>query len=236
MRYLLPPPRTNDVNKNLAMSSNLSNLSFFVTESEEPLANQIKNKLTTSEKFFVQSNISSKSGNGSLTFTSESGENNSFLPENIEVNSGIITYRFDSKEKSSPLDQKFIDLIKKVKDDRGERENKLNSPKINWSSLTSEEVNSKFKEKGYQVISLGNDRYEISRQFKPIEDINNILQIKMIFNSKTGMSESSELYKDGKKVSENILEKKDGKTLIHKKFYGINSTRKEKNLIITNGF
>jgi hypothetical protein len=55
----------------------------------------------------------------------------------------------------------------------------------------------------------------------------------MIFNSKTGLPESSELYKNEKKVSENVLETKDGKTLIYKKFYGINSSRKEKNLIIT---
>ncbi len=126
--------------------------------------------------------------------------------------------------------------MKKIKADREKRENKIKGSIVNWSSLTPEEVNNKFKEKGYQVISLGNDRYEISRQFQPIDDISNVLQIKMIFNSKTGLPESSELYKDGKKLSENILKSKDGKNRIYKKFYGLNSSRKEKNLIITNEY
>lgn len=230
---MLPPPPANDVNKNDALSSEPFTLSLMITDSEEPLTNQIKNKSINSEKFFVQSNVSSKYGNGSVRFTAESGENNSFFPENIDVNSNIINYRFKGKESSLALNQQFVDIIKKIKEDREKIENKIKSPKINWSSLTPEEVNSKLKEKGYQVISLGNDRYEISRDFQPIENIDNLLQIKMIFNAKTGMPEISELYKDGKKLSENILASKDGKTLIYKKFYGINSSRKEKNLIIT---
>lgn len=126
--------------------------------------------------------------------------------------------------------------MKKIKADREKRENKLKNPKINWSLLNPEKVSSKLNEKGYQVISLGNDRYEISKHFQPVDDISNVLQIKMIFNSKTGLPESSELYKDGKKLSENILESKDGKNRIYKKFYGVNSSRKEKNLIITNEY
>lgn len=233
---MLPPPPATDVNKNESLSSKSFVISLIATDSEEPITNYIENKSIQSEKFFVQSNISAKYGNGSLSFKAESGTNNSFFPENIEVNSDIIKYRFDGKEQSSTIDHKFVDLMKKVKADREKRENKLKNPKINWSSLTPEEVNSKFKEKGYQVISLGNDRYEISRQFQPVNDISNVLQIKMIFNSKTGLPESTELYKDGKKLSENILESKDGKSRIYKKFYGLNSYRKEKNLIIINEY
>jgi hypothetical protein len=84
-----------------------------VTDSEEPLTNQINNKSINSEKFFVQSNVSSKYGNGSLTFNAVTGENNSFFPENIDVNSNIINYRFDGKERSVPLNQQFVDIIKK---------------------------------------------------------------------------------------------------------------------------
>lgn len=132
-----------------------------------------------------------------------------------------------------PLDSRVVDLIKKVKDDREKKENKPKNLKINWATLSPEDVSGKLKEKGYQVVSLGNDRYEITRQFQPTDDINNKLLIKMIFNSKTGMPESSELSKDGKKLSENILETKNGKSINHTKIYGANNSRKEKNLILT---
>ncbi len=131
-----------------------------------------------------------------------------------------------------PLDQEFDDILNNMGDERAARESIVKDIHIKWSSLTQSQVIQELEGKGYQVNSLGNNKYEISRQFQPVKNINKSFQIKMIFNAKDGISESSTLYHDGKKVSESKIEFVNNKKIVHKKFYSINSTRVNKDLII----
>ena len=93
--------------------------------------------------------------------------------------------------------------------------NQVKWPKINWASLKPDEIVAKLKEKGYQVSELGNGLYQISHQIKLSSNIRNPIDIKIIFNAKTGFPQSSALYRNGEKISENIMEQMDGKNIVY---------------------
>ncbi|HOJ06749.1 MAG: hypothetical protein LC124_07130 [Ignavibacteriales bacterium] len=193
----------------------------------------LKNHLLYQEKFNVHSNLSSKLVSGSLTFTFDEGKGNNYFPNSIIANFNSIIYSFEGKQYNIPIEQKFLDILDKMKEERNKHDEKVKDAPINWAALTTDQVIIKFKEKGYNVSQKDDYKYEISKDFQLSNSSDNNFQVKMIFNSKSGLPESSKLYKDGKIVSENIFEVKDGKNIVHKKYYGVNSSRPNRNLIIT---
>lgn len=230
--FVTPPPES-EINKTEYKSNSSYTLSLMTSDSQNSLELDLKNNLLYQEKFNVQSNLSSKLGTGSLTFSFDQETNNSFFPNNISVNSNNISYNYDEQQYNIPIEQKFLAVLSKMKEERTKYDAKIKDAPISWTTMPADLVINKLKEKGYEVISKEDNKYEISKNFQLFNDINKSFRIKMIFNVKSGLPESSELYKDGKKISENIFEVKNGKNIVHKKFYGVNSLRSNRNLIIT---
>lgn len=228
-----PTNPSDALSKNLASkTSEPVHFTLYATDSDEPLSiNSTKNKSDNAFKYTVSSNISSKEKTGSISFNVEGVTNNSFFPENIEVSSNTIKYYFKNKNKTIQLDNKLVQLRQMIKNNREKRENRLKQTKINWTSLKPDEVVSNFVKKGYKVTELGDNRYEVSREFQPLENSNDLLLIKMIFNAKTGFPEQSELYRQGEKISESILRQENGKNIMYQKLYEKNKKRNQKNFI-----
>lgn len=154
------------------------------------------------------------------------------MPQDIRIAPDNISYSYEGKNSSTEINN-FIKQkhqeIKAKREKEKEKYKNVNS-KIEWSKLKPDEVVKMFQEKGYVVTKLENDLFEVSRPFQPMEGINNI-SIKMVFNSKTGIPESSILYRDGKKVFENIIENKNGKKVSYQKTYGNEGLRKGNNFL-----
>lgn len=230
---MYPPPPEIEIDK-LGYNSNSSyNLSLVTSDSDNNLELDLNSNLLYQEKFNVRSNLSSKFVSSSLAFTFDQGKVNNYFPNSIIANSNTITYSLEGKQHNIPIEQRFLDILDKMKEERNKHNEKVKDNPINWETLTTDQVINKFKEKGYDINQKGDHKFEVIKYFRPFNSSENDLLIKMIFNSKIGLPESAKLYKEGKIVYENIFEIKDGKNIVHRKYYGVNSSRPNKNLIIT---
>lgn len=226
----LPNDDTSTISASIVHKENESTFILGTTNSDEPLTISQAKNLKDELKFSVRRNFSDD-GTGSIHFLTND-PNNLYLPQDIRITPDNISYGYEDKNSSTEINNFIKQMHQEIKAKREKEKEKhknVNS-RIEWSKLKPDEVVQKFQEKGYNVIVLGNDLYEVSSSFKPVDGVNNI-SVKMVFNSKTGIPESSILYRDGKKVFENIIENKNGKKVSYQKTYGNEGLRKGNNFL-----
>jgi len=226
----LNSPADGNLMKKSFTSANTDNhkITMGITSSENPLSfdNVLKNKVNIR----VNGKITLDDENSSLMITSDH-PNNHFLPRDIKFNSKEVSYKINGKKETKSFKKKQLAIRKAIKESRERTEKWKDKEKIDWLSMNNEERIAKFNELGYDVASLGNDRYEISRDMDALGN-GNSMHIKTIINIKNQMPESSNMYKDGKLVSQHLDKTIDGKKVTYSKMYGKKDFRQENNFII----
>jgi len=231
----ITPPTTNS-NSNILKIEKVSTFTLGTTNSDDPLTiSKTKNEMKNELKYTAKTNFSDD-GSGSIFFTTND-INNLYLPQYIQINSDNLSYSYEGKSGSTEINSFIREIHKKIKENKETEKEQYNKVKsrIEWSNLSPNEVVQKFKEKGFSIKELGNDLFEVSRSFQPIEGINN-MSIKMVFNAKTGVPESSILYRGSEKVFENMIEVKNGKNISYQKTYGKAGLRQGKNFLVVREF
>ncbi len=227
----------------LYKTSNTFSTSIQSTKSEEPL-----NLSSLPQSKFPSSVLSgtmqiSDEGYGSINFSQEISEKEKpyLLPNKLELTTeGLQYYNSEGKLQTVPFDEhnrKALEIMSQARKKIALEKQKVSSlPKVNFSAMKSSEVENHFKEKGYEVKNLGNNRYELSRSLRPNGNTEGII-IKSIFNASTSMPEKAEIYRNGIKISEHLMEAKTPEELwTHSKLYNNNSSREEKNGYIVNKY
>lgn len=198
--------------------------------SDNPLSGNeaLKNKI----EIRTIGNISIFDERSSLLIMSDD-PNNYFLPKEIKNSTKDLSYKSNGKNKIVPSFSNNEKIKQIFKENRAKTDKWKDKEKINWNILSTEEKISKWNELGYNVISLGNDLYELSRDFDPLDN-GNVLNIKTTVDIKTQIPKSSKIYKDGKLIAEHLNEGINGKSKSYSKIYSKNGLREDNNFVIIN--
>ena len=145
-----------------------------------------------------------------------------------EIRSG--NRKLSSDDKQLKTYKEFLERIRK---DKGEADKNRSKEKIEWTKMSSAAIIKYFKDKGKEVVALGNNRYEISGDYTR-NGLNKQISMKMIFNASLPGFERSEMYIDGKKYSEMVsLTDASGTRRSSMKFYGGTIGNKPRNFLLT---